>query len=90
MRIISQISLPGPTGAVLAILADGVCKNTSDGADATCGVIDPSKYEDLWAGRTQMDSMSASPVTADFTSGKPTKSELCLNDFETCLDISGK
>ena len=37
-----------------------------------------------------MDSMSASPVTADFTSGKPTKSELCLNDFETCLDISGK
>jgi hypothetical protein len=82
------LSLPGVTGAILAVLGNGVCKNTSDGADETCGDIDTSKYANLWLGRAQMDSLTTTPVTADFATGKPTKSELCLTDFENCLDLS--
>jgi hypothetical protein len=83
------ISAPGVTGAILAVLGNGVCKNTSDGADEACGDIDTSVYAGLWLGRTQMDSLTTIPVNADFVTGKPTKSELCLTDFETCLDLSG-
>jgi len=85
----SLVTLPGAGGAILSILNNGICKNTSTGADAVCGDIDIGQYASLWLGRSQMDSVSTTPVTVDFTNGKPTKSELCLVDFETCLDLSG-
>lgn len=61
-----------------------------DGSDVACSAIDTAKYVGIWQGRTAMDAMTASPVTTDFTTGKPTKSELCLSDFADCIDLSGK
>lgn len=73
---------------ILAAVQQGQCKTVSDGEDAACSAVDPSKYASLWLGRDAMDAMASSPVTADFTTGKPTKQELCLADFENCIDLS--
>lgn len=84
------LTVSGLAGVELAAVNNGVCKNTSDGTVSNCDEIDTAKYADLWKGRTGMDAMTESPVTTDFTTGKPTISELCLADFASCIDLSGK
>jgi hypothetical protein len=73
---------------ILAAVQQGQCKSISDGSDVTCTAVDPAQYASLWQGREAMDDMSTSPVTADFVNGKPVKQELCLADFESCIDLS--
>jgi len=84
------ISLSGGAGVMMAMINQGVCKNTSDGSDVACSEIDTAKYASIWQGRSAMDAMTVSPVTTDFATGKPTKSELCLTDSADCIDLSGK
>ena len=83
--------LPGGlTDLIVAALKAGVCKSTVTGADvASCTEITPANYASLWLNRTGMDGMTTTPITTDFETGKPTKSELCLTAFPNCIDLSG-